>query len=165
MDQIGGLLQQYANGSAPQNPAEVHAHYDQIARTVPESVLKSVIGPALGSLSRNEVEAQVQNSASQMDPGQRGELVSALLRGLTSGGNLTSVLSQLGLSPAIAENPQQATPSEVGTLAAHVQQTRPDVFNAAMQFYARHPTLVKVMGTLAMAKIAEHLSRHPTPAR
>jgi hypothetical protein len=57
----------------------------------------------------------------------------------------------------VAQRPQDASPQDVATVAAHAQADRPAVFNQAMEFYARHPTLVKVLGTLVIAKIAQQL--------
>jgi hypothetical protein len=45
-------------------------------------------------------------------------------------------------------------------VAAHVHDTKPDVFTEAMRFYTNHPTLVKVFGTMIIARIAQDLSRH-----
>ena len=62
-------------------------------------------------------------------------------------------------SPAIATQPQNASPDDVAKLADHVHDTRPDMFNKAMEFYREHPQLVKVLGTAAIVQIAQHLSR------
>ncbi len=159
MDQIGGLLQQYSQGVAvPREQAR--QDYDRIAEAVPPGVLASVIGPALSSLGAPQVEERVRNSATEMSEPVRGQFVQQLLGALTGGGvNLPAVLGQLGISPRVAQQPQAATPEDVGKLAAHVQQTRPDLFNQAMSFFKDHPMLVKVLGAVAVAKIAQHLSQ------
>jgi hypothetical protein len=160
LDQIGGVLQQYANGTPPgATRAQSHADYDKIAAAVPADTLASVIGPALGSLGGPQVRERIQNSAAEMSPRQRGDFMQTLLNGLQSSGvDLGGLLGQLGVNPAVAQRPQDATPGDVATVAAHAQTERPAVFNQAMEFYARHPTLVKVLGTLAMVKIAQQLS-------
>jgi hypothetical protein len=159
-DQIGGVLQQYANGKpADATREQAHTHYDQIASAVPPGVLASVIGPALGSLGSPQVRERVQNSAAEMSPQQRGDFMQVLLNGLSSSGaNLPGILGQLGVNPSVVNRPQDASPQDVATVAAHAQAERPAVFNQAMEFYAQHPTLVKVLGTLAIAKIAQQLS-------
>jgi hypothetical protein len=159
MDQISGVLQQYAHGTAVSRE-QARRDYDQIAQTVPPQVLAPVIGPALSSLGGQQVEERVRNSASEMSESVRGQFVQQLLSAVSGAGlNLPSLLNQLGISPVVARQPQRATPDEVGKLAAHVQQTRPDVFNQAMAFFKDHPALVKVLGALAVAKIAQHLAR------
>ena len=161
MEQIGGLLQQYAGGGGAQTREEAHDHYDQIANAVPASVLGQSIGPALNEMPAEQVRSNIESSAAHMDTEQRGQFVQRLLQGLGggAGGGLAAVLSRLGLNPNIASNPQQASPADAATLATHAKQERPEIFNQAMAFYAQHPQLVKVMGTVAIASIAKHLFR------
>ena len=158
LDPIDDLLRRYGVGDGPASREEARAHYDQIAGAVPLDVLASVIGPALGSLPPEQIETRVRNSATEMTPQQRGGFLETLLGGLgAQSGGLRSVLEQIGVSPQVAENPQQATPEDVGKVAAYAKQERPDVFHQAMGFYAKHPMLVKVLGTMAITAIAKNL--------
>jgi hypothetical protein len=157
-DQISGVLEQYT--SQTQVPREqAHQDYDKIAATVPPNVLGSVIGPALSSLGAGEVEQRIRNSAEQMGPSTRSQFLQKLLNAIGSGGgNTASVLSQVGVDPSLAQQPERASADDVARVAAQVHQSHPDGFNRAMEFYTAHPTLVKVLGTMAIAKIAQHLS-------
>jgi hypothetical protein len=157
LDQLGPLLNQYAGGHAAASEAEAHQHYDQIAGAVPPHELAPTIGPALSTLPPNEVRDRVGASAAKMTTQQRGSMVQNILAGL--GPQVAGVLSSLGLNPSLAQNPESATPADAGALAAHVQQERPAVFNQAMAFYAQHPMLVKTLGTVAIARIAQQLTR------
>ena len=157
LDPISDLLRRYGVGDGASNRQEARQHYDQIARAVPEDVLASVIGPAVGSLPQDQIETRVRNSATEMTPQQRGGFLETLLAGLGQSGGLQSVLDRIGVSPQVAENPEAATPEEVGKVAAYAKQEQPDVFHQAMGFYAKHPTLVKVLGTLAISAIAKNL--------
>ena len=143
-DQLGGLLSNVMGGNL--NEQDTHAHYDQIAQAVPQSTLGSAIGPALAGLESGDLQQRVSNSAGQMSPDQRGNLVQSLL-------------GQLGINQGVANNPQSATPDEVAKLAAHAQTTNPGIFQEAMSFYSAHPTLVKALGTVVIAKIASNLSQ------
>jgi hypothetical protein len=159
-DSIGGLLNQYIGGNAAASTEEAHQHYDQVTSAVPSGVLGSAIGPALSSLAVEEIQQHIFNSASQMSPAQRGGFVQSIMGGLaSSGGNVSSILSQLGISPSVADNPQDASPEDVAALAAHTQQNSPDVFHRAMEFYAEHPTLVKAMGAAAVSAIIYEIAR------
>jgi hypothetical protein len=158
LDAIGGLLNQYQAGTGAGSREEAQQHYDQIAQHVPPNVLASSIGPAIGSLPTDQVEERVQRSAQQMTPQQRGNFLEQLLGGLGAGGGLAALLSQIGVSPAVAQNPQSASPQDVGKVAAYTKENQPDLFHQAMSFYAQHPTLVKVMGTMAIAAIAKNLA-------
>lgn len=158
LDPISELLRRYGVGDGASNREEARQHYDQIARAVPEDILASVIGPAVGSLPSDQIETRVRNSATEMTPEQRGGFLETLLGGLgAQSGGLRSVLDRIGVSPQVAEDPQAATPEEVGKVAAYAKQERPDVFHQAMGFYAKHPALVKVLGTLAISAIAKNL--------
>ena len=161
LDQLGGLLQHYSSGGNI-NPAQARRDYDTISTAVPSQVLGAAIGPALSSLGQQEVQTRIYNSATEMTPSIRGQFVQRLLAAVGgSGANVTTMLSQLGINPAVAAQPDQATPEDAAKMAAHVHDTKPDVFNQAMHFYSEHPTLVKVLGTMAIAKIAQRLSHTP----
>jgi hypothetical protein len=158
LDQISGLLNQYATGQGAASREEAHQHYDQIAQHVPPDVLRGEIGPALGGLDAGQVEDRVGRSASQMSPQQRGDMLSGLLGGLAGGGGLRDLLGRIGVDPGVASNPQAASPQDVAKVAAYAKDNRPDLFHKAMGFYAEHPILVKAMGTLAVAAIAKRLA-------
>ncbi len=156
LDQLSGVLGNVMGGNL--NEQQAGEHYDQIASQVPQSQLGAAIGPALARLGGGQVQQSVTNSAAQMDPQQRGNVMQTLLGGLGGAGNLGGILSQLGISPSVQNDPQSASPDDVGKLAAHTQSNNPDVFHQAMSFYSAHPTLVKALGTAAIAGIAHHLS-------
>ncbi len=158
LDQLGGLLQQYTGGGNI-NPEQARRDYDTISTSVPSNVLGAAIGPALASLGRQEVQTRIYNSATEMTPSVRGQFVQRLLAAAGGSGlNVATMLSQLGINPSVAAQPDQASPEDAAKVAAHVHDTKPDVFNQAMHFYSEHPTLVKVLGTMAIAKIAQRLS-------
>ncbi len=158
LDQLGGVLSNLTGGNL--NEQETHQHFDQVAGSVPQNQLGAAIGPALANLDPSEVQQKVADSASQMNSQQRGNMIQTLLGGLGgSAGNLGGLLSQLGISPSVQNDPQSATPDDLGKLAAHAQSNAPDVFHQAMSFYSAHPTLVKAFGTVVLAGIARHLTK------
>ncbi len=156
LDQLSGLFNNVAGGNLSQQ--ETHDHYDQIAQQVPQQSLGAAIGPALSSLSNDEVQQKVLNSAQQMSPEQKGGITQSLL-GALAGGNLSGILSQLGISPSVASNPQSASPDEIAKLAGQAHATNPGLFEQAASFYSAHPTLIKAMGTVVIAKIVGNLAR------
>ena len=158
LDQLSGILSSLTGGNL--NDQQAGEHYDQIASQVPRSQLGAAIGPALASLGGSQVQQSVSNSASQMDSQQRGNLVQTLLGGLGGAAGAGGILSQLGVNPSVQNDPQSASPDEVGRLAAHAQSNNPDVFHRAMSFYSEHPTLVKALGAAAIAGIARHVSNN-----
>lgn len=157
-DQISGLLGNVMGGNLSEQ--ETHDHYDQIAQSVPQSTLGTALGSVLGGMNSGEVQQRVANSANQMSPDQRGGVVQSLLGGLGSSGmNIGSLLSQLGINQNVATNPQSATPDEVAKLASQAHATDPGILQQAMSVYAAHPTLVKALGSVVIAGIASHLSK------
>ena len=142
LDPISELLRRYGVGDGAENREQAREHYDQIAGAVPQDVLATVIGPAIGTLPPDQIETRVRNSATEMTPQQRGGFLETLLGGLgAQSGGLRSILDQIGVSPQVADDPQQATPEDVGRVAAYTKQQRPEIFDQAMGFYAKHPTL------------------------
>ncbi len=159
MEQIGGLLNAYANGQKASSRQEAREHYDQISSSVPTDILASVIGPALSSLGGAQVQERVYNSATEMTPQQRGGFMETLLGGLmSSGANLPGLLSSLGIGQSVIDDPQSASPDDVAKLATHTQENEPSIFEKAMEFYAENPMLVKILGGMAIAAIARQIS-------
>ena len=158
LDQLSRVFKSAMGDNVSEQDA--HQHYDQIASNVPREQLGAAIGPAMSNLDSGDVQQRIANSASQMNSNQRGSLLGMLLGGLGGGGgNIGGLLSQLGVDPSVQNNPQNASPEDLGKVAAHAQSNSPDVFHKAMGFYADHPTLVKALGTAVIAGVARHLSQ------
>ena len=157
MGQLGGLLNQYASGGATDRQ-QARNDFDQVAGAVPKDLLGSMIGPALNSLSGDQVQERVRNAASEMTPQERGGLLGNLLGGLGSSGiDLGSLLGRLGVNPEVARNPEQASPEDVARVAAHAKETDPTLFERAMSFFAENPALVKVLGTAVITLVMKNL--------
>src|SRR5204862_2198404 len=117
LDQLSGVLNQYANGQAA-NRDQARQDYDQIASVVPSNELASVIGPALATLGKQQVEERIRNSASEMTPPVRGQFLQNLLNLAAGAGmNLPGMLSQLGVNPTITQRPETASPDDVAKVA------------------------------------------------
>lgn len=161
LDQLSGLFNNVAGGNLSEE--ETHNHYSQIAQQVPQQTLGAAIGPALSSLDNGELKERVLNSAQQMNPEQRGSITQSLLGalggGALGGGGLGNILSQLGVSPSVATNPQSASPEDISTLAGHAHATNPGLFEKAASFYSAHPTLVSALGTAVIAKVVGNMAR------
>jgi hypothetical protein len=156
LDQIGSILNQYQGGAMPSRE-DAHAHYDEIAKSVPTDVLAQSIGPALESMDTAHLKDKITQAAAQMTPEQRSAFLQQILAGLGGAGGLGAVLTRAGASPSLAQDPTTATPQDVGSVAAYAKEHQPELFRRATEFYAQHPTLVKVLGTVAIASIARRL--------
>jgi hypothetical protein len=159
-DQLGGLLNNYVNGQGAQSRQEARDHYDQIYPNVPQDTLGSIIGPALASLGTQQVRERVYNSATEMNPQERGDFLQTLLSGfLNSGVSLPGLLGQLGVNQEVTRNPALASPDDIAKLTTYAQETNPSVFHQAMRFFASHPELTKVLGRMAMSAIIGRLAQ------
>lgn len=118
-----------------------------------------IVGSALASLENGQLNQVISQSAQELDPEHRGQIMETLLKGIgSSGSDVSSILGQLGVNSQVIEDPQAATPEELAAVSAHAQANHPDIFHQAMAFYEEHPTLVKTLGVAAVALITKHVA-------
>ena len=157
MQQLGGLLNQYAGGGAT-DKQQARNDFDQVAGLVPKDLLGSLIGPALSSLGGDQVQERVRNAASEMTPQERGGLLGTLLGGLRSSGvDLGQFLSGLGINAGVADRPEQASPDDIAKVATRTKEMNPTLFERAMSFLAENPALVKVLGAAVITLVMKNL--------
>jgi hypothetical protein len=166
-DQVGNMLKQYTSGGAAAQPApDVHAHFDQVAKAAPTSVIADGLAAAFNS-DKTPAFGQMLSSLFNNSTGdQKVGMLNQLLTSV-SPGILTQILSGAGLAGLLGAGKTQLTPDQaqklspevVQQLATHAQSSNPSVVESVSNFYAQHPTLVKTLGgaalTVALAKIAE----------
>lgn len=169
MNQLGGLLQQYAGAGAGQAPASVHSDFDQFTQTAPRSTLAEGLAAAFRSDQTPPFGRMVGQLFSQSNGQQQAGILNTLIAAagpavvsqvLSRGGasGLSGLLGggQTEITPAQA---QQIDPEAVEEIAAQAERQDPSVVDQISSFYAQHPTLVKTLGaaalTVALAKIAE----------
>jgi hypothetical protein len=169
INQIGGLLQQYAGASAAQAPDTVDNDFDRVAQTAPQSSLADALASAFRSDQTpafGQMAARLfGNSSGQQKAGLLNTLIATLGPSVISqivGGGGSSVLGNLlsgGQQHITPEQAEQISPDEVQQIAAEAEQKDPSIIDRFSDFYAQHPTLIKTLGgaalTIALAKIAE----------
>ena len=167
LDQLTGMLGQYANANPAAPPANLHSDVEHLAQNSPETLAQGV-SHAFQSDQTPSFGSMVSQLFSQANPQQRTGLLSTLLGAVGTsglgqlaggGGGLQNVLSAFqngSLSPAHTE---QVPPQAVQQLAEHAEKQNPSVVDQLSQFVSQHPTLVKTLGatalTIAMSKIAQ----------
>jgi hypothetical protein len=164
LDNLTGMLAQYASGGAPTGDAG--AHFQQVAQSVDSGTLAQGIAAAMRSDetppfaqmvsqlfsagSSDQKQAMLNTLLSAMSPEQRTQL-SELIPGLGAAATTSGV------------QPGTISPAAIQTLAQHVEQHDSGIVEKMSSLYAAHPTLVKTLGSaamvIAMRKIAE---RHAT---
>jgi hypothetical protein len=168
MAQVGNLLQQYAGGATATPPADVHDHFDQVAKAAPQSTIASGLaaafqsgqtagfGPMLGTLFSNSSSEQKAGLLNQL----LGSVSPAMLTSVLSGAGLSGLLGAGGTPQITPEEAQKISPEAVQQMATHAQSTNPSIVDSVSGFYAQHSTLIKTLGgaalSVALAKVAQH---------
>lgn len=160
LDDMKGLLTQYASGAAPSG--DTGAHFQQVAQSVDSGTLAQGIAAAM----RSDQTPPFAQLVSQLFASGSGDQKMAMLNTLLSNvspeqrAQLGALIPGLGTSASVTSD--QATtvsPTAVQNLAQHVEQHNPGIVDKMSTLYAAHPTLVKTLGTaammIAMRKIAE----------
>src|SRR5262245_2368651 len=160
LDEMKGLLTQYASGDAPSG--DIGAHFQEVAQSVDAGSLAQGIAAAMrsdqtppfaqlvsqlfASGSSDQKLAMLGTLVSNVSPEQRAQLA-ALVPGLGGASAMTS------------EQAATMSPAAVQSLAQHVEQHNPGIVDTMSALYAAHPTLVKTLGaaamTIAMRQIAQ----------
>jgi hypothetical protein len=159
MDDIGNLARQFAGGTASES--DVHAGYDQAARSVPPASLATALSHTFQSDQTPPFEQMVAALFQNSTPEQKAGLLKQLAAALGPG-----ALASLGAGAAVApaggavttQQAQQVTPQQVQDLAQQAAAKNPSIVDAAASFYAQHPTLVKTIGAGALALLMSRLS-------
>ena len=163
-DQLGGILQQYANAGQPTNTTE--EDFERAATVAPRDAMSQGLAEAfrsdqtppfpnmLGQLFGNSSGAQRANILNTLLSVAGPALMSSALQ--KGGGGMSGALGQLGglLGQGGQVSPQQAeqiSPQAVEELAQHAEQRDPSIIDRVSDFYSEHPGLVKTLGAAAMA--------------
>jgi len=169
MQQVGGLLNAYANGSGDQ--ARAASDFDDIARAAPRDAMRTGLADAFRSSQTPPFASMLSQIFGRSAGTQRASVLNALIS--TLGPALVSrVLAQRGaavppqiqsgqtIAPEVAE---QVPPDAVEALAREAEQKDPSIVERISDFYADQPALIKTLGgaalVVAMAKIAQAQAR------
>ena len=167
LDDMKGMLSQYAAGEAP--AGEAGAHFQQLAQSVDSGTLAQGIAAAM----RSDQTPPFAQMVSQLFASGSGDQKMAMLNTLLSSVSpeqrtqLSSMIPGLGsVSAAMGASAASAmTPEAVRTLAQHVEKNDSGIVEKMSALYAAHPALVQTLGsaamTIAMRNIAQ---RHGTNA-
>lgn len=169
LNQIGGLLQQYAGAQAAQAPASVHDDFDRLTQNAPPTAIADGLAAAFRSEQTPPFNRMLGQLFAQSAPQQRAGILNTLIS--TLGPTLVSqVLARrgaAGLAGLLGGGQQEVTPDAaaevpaeaVEEIAAQAEQKDPSVVDMISNFYAEHPTLIKTLGaaalTVALAKVAQ----------
>jgi hypothetical protein len=165
LDNLGDLVKRAAGGNAPDS--DVHAAYDQVARTAPQGALADGLAHAFNSDKTPPFEQMLSGLFGQSSADQKAGVLNKVLASLGPSG-ATQALGAGGLGAlagAVAggsvtpEQAQQIPPNAVEVLAKQAAQKDPSIVDAAASFYAQHPTLIKSIGAGALALLMSKISQ------
>lgn len=169
MDQLGNILQNYAQGTGSAgtpNEDDVKGHYNQVAQAAPASDLASGIASMFKSDQTPPFGQMVSQLFGNSNPSQRANLLNTLLASGAGAGILSQIAQAAGISiPTGAGAPQitpeqaaQIPPQAVQQAAEHAEKHDPTIVDRVSQLYAEHPMLIQTLGTLAMSMAMSHLA-------
>src|SRR5215813_3833231 len=160
LDDVKGMLAQYASGLAPSDDAG--AHFQQVAQSVDSGTLAQGIAEAMRSDQTPPFAQLVSQLFASGSGDQKMAMIGTLLSSISP--DQRAQLSKLipGFDAASAATGAQGaalSPAAVQQIAQHVEQHDPGIVDKMSALYAAHPTLVKTLGSaamvIAMRKIAE----------
>jgi hypothetical protein len=161
-DQLGGLLQQYANANQPTQSTE--QDFEQAASVAPRDAMSqglaeafrsdqtppfpNMLGQLFGNSSGTERANMLNTLLSMAGPAL---LSGALQRGGGMGGALGQLGGLLNKGQISAQDAEQIPPQAVEELAREAEQHDPRIIDRVSDFYSDHPGLVKTLGAAALA--------------
>ncbi|HYI93333.1 MAG TPA: hypothetical protein VEX68_07300 [Bryobacteraceae bacterium] len=154
-DELGGLLQQYANANQPTQSTE--DDFDQAARMAPRDAMSHGLSEAF----RSDQTPPFPNMLGQLFGNSSGtdranilnQLISVAGPALLSGGLLQQLggLLNQGAGQITPQQAEQIPPAAVEELAREAEQKDPSIIDRVSDFYSENPTLVKSLGAAALA--------------
>jgi hypothetical protein len=172
LNQIGGMLQQYAGANPARGAESAERDYDRFAASAPreevahglsETFRSSETPPfpqMLAQLFRNsptEQRATILNSLlGSLGPAVLSQVLSRHGGGAAGLGGLLTGAGQTHVRP---EHTQQISPDAVADLAAEAEKKDPSVIDRISDFYADQPQLVKTLGAAALGVALMQIGR------
>jgi len=151
LEQLGGVLQQYAGATPTQAPFSAEDDFDQVATVAPRDAVAGGLADAFRSNDTPPFPSMLGQLFGRSDGYQRANILNSLLA-TVGPGLLSGVLSRFGGGARVTpEQAQQIPPQAVEELAREAEKSDPTVIDRVSDFYAEHPTLVKSLGAVALA--------------
>ena len=161
INELGGLLQQYAGAGPSQAPSTVQDDFDQLTQVAPAGTVADGLASAFRSDQTPPFGQMIGQLFGQSNGYQRAGILNTLISTLgptlvaqllsrRGASGLGSLLSG-GQSEVTPEQAQQVPPEAVQEIAAQAEKQDPSVIDTLSNFYAEHPALVKTLGGAALA--------------
>jgi hypothetical protein len=162
---LGNLLQQYLGGTQNAGSTEVAEHFDQVSQSASTEAVGSGVAEALRSDQTPPFGQMVGQLFGNASSEQRAGMLNQLVQGLNPAilGSLGGVLGGLlgtgqGVPTITPAQADQIAPSQVEQIAEHAQTQDAGIIDRMGSFYAAHPTLVKTLGSAALAIVMSKMA-------
>lgn len=171
MNEVADVLQNYSQPDAPRTEGDVAGHYQQVAKAAPASYLAGGLAAMFHSDQTPPFAQMIGQLFSNSNGAQRANLLNTLLSSGAATGILGQLAKSIGISlpgnlgatgsaaPITPEMAEQIPTEAVQQAAAQAEQHDPSIIDRVSEIYAQHPTLVKTLGTVAMAIAMSHLAK------
>ena len=161
LDDVKGLLKQYAAGAVP--AGDTGTHFQQVAQSVDSGTLARGIAAAMRSDETPPFSQLVSQLFASGSSEQKTSMLNTLLSAVPPDqrAQISTLIPGLGSVPAEAavQAGAKVSASAIQALAQHVERHDAGIVDKMSALYAKHPTLVRTLGSAAMAiamrKIAE----------
>jgi hypothetical protein len=161
------ILSQYVGGPATNEPSNAPQHFDQVARTAPSGLVGAGLAEAFRADATPPFGEMVAHLFDNSSPQQRAGLLNEFIGSLGPGvlGALSGPLADLlrrfggGGSSITPEQASAVTPRQVQEVAQQAEAQNPSIVDRLGQFYAKHPDVVKTLGTAALMIALSRMAR------
>lgn len=159
LNDLLGTLEKYAMGSG--NAGDPDKDFDHVSQNAPPEHVANGLAGAFRSDATPPFAQMIGQLFSNSDGQQRAGILGHLLNAAGGGGGglLGGLLGGQGSSQVTPEQASQLSPSDVQDLAQRAEKNNPSIIETASKFYAQHPTLVKSLGTVALASVLSNMTK------
>ena len=160
------ILGRYAEDARRTPPPEIEHDFDLVAHEAAPDAMQDGIAEAFRSDATPPFEEMVAQLFEHSDPRVRAGLLDNLLAGLgptaigRSTGGLADVWRRYAAGARVSpDRAANVDPLEVQEVARQARKQNPGVLERVSRFYARHPELVRTLGSAAMSIALSRIAR------
>lgn len=157
------ILNRYLGGAA--GDGSLADDFHAVSQNVSPDVISKGLQAALGSSETPAAGQMIGQMFAQSSPEQRAAMLNQLIAALgpSAQGVLGGILGSNIAAAGPSVDPGQAasvSTQQVEEAVTKAQQHDPGVLGGLSDFYAQHPTLVKTLGSAALAIALGKISQH-----
>lgn len=161
------ILHRYTDGKKPMPPPEIEDDFGEVAHEAGQDAIQDGIAEAFRADETPTFEEMVAVLFENSAPEVRAGLLDSLLAGLPPSGHFVrdkGVLSDIWRkyhagARVAAQRAAEVDPADVEQVARQAREQNPGVLERVSRFYARHPEVVRNLGSVAMTVVLGRIAR------